>query len=122
MATLALSLGVPMLNQGDEVGHTQHGNNNPWNQDTALSWLPWISSPASERMLVFTRQVLALRRRYQVFRRLEFLPDHESAGAVAHWLHLTGAIMTEACWNDRGRHALAVLLQTAKEGSTDGNR
>jgi len=121
MATLALSLGVPMLNQGDEVGHTQHGNNNPWNQDTALSWLPWISSPASERMLAFTRQVLALRRRYQVFRRLEFLPDHESAGAVAHWLHLTGAIMTEACWNDRGRHALAVLLQTAKDGSTDAN-
>ena len=35
MATLVLSLGVPMLNQGDELGRTQQGNNNPWNQDSA---------------------------------------------------------------------------------------
>ena len=69
-------------------------------------------------MLAFTRRLLALRRRYQVFRRLEFLPDHESAGAVAHWLDRSAAIMTEACWNDRGRNALAVLLQTGVEGST----
>ena len=121
MATLVLSLGVPMLNQGDEVGRTQQGNNNPWNQDNASSWLPWISSPASELMLSFTRRLLALRRRYRVFRRLEFLPEHESTGAVAHWLDRSAAVMTEACWNDRGRNALAVLLQTGVEGARDGD-
>jgi isoamylase len=115
MATLALSLGVPMLNQGDEHGRTQQGNNNPWNQDTPLSWLPWTTSPASDRMLAFTRRVMAVRRRYPVFRRLEFLPDHESADAVAHWLDRSGAVMTEACWDDRGRHSLAVLLQTSAD-------
>ena len=119
MATLVLSLGVPMLNQGDEVGRTQQGNNNPWNQDTPASWLQWISSPSSEQMLAFTRRLLALRRRYDVFQRLEFLPDHESADAVAHWLDRSAGIMTEACWNDRGRNVLAVLLQTSVEGSTD---
>jgi len=122
MATLVLSLGVPMLNQGDELGRTQQGNNNPWNQDTSSSWLSWISSPASEQMLAFTRRLLALRRRYQVFRRLEFLPDHESAGAVAHWLDRSAGIMTEACWNDRGRNVLAVLLQTSAAGSTEDVR
>jgi isoamylase len=117
MATLALSLGVPMLSQGDECGRTQQGNNNAWNQDSALSWMSWVASPASERMLAFTRRVLALRRRYPVFRRLEFLPDHESAGAVAHWLNQSGAVMTQESWDDRARRDLAVLLQTAVAGS-----
>ena len=117
MATLVLSLGVPMLNQGDEVGRTQQGNNNPWNQDTASSWLSWISSPASERMLAFTRRLLALRRRYQGLPPPRVLPDHESAGAVAHWLERSGGIMTDACWNDRGRNVLE-CCGTGVEGST----
>src|SRR5262249_22468505 len=33
LATLLLSHGVPMLRGGDEVNHTQLGNNNPYNQD-----------------------------------------------------------------------------------------
>jgi glycogen operon protein len=108
-----------MLNQGDEFGRTQQGNNNAWNQDSALSWQPWVASPLSVRMLAFTRRVLALRRRYQVFRRTEFLPDHESEGAVAHWLHLSGAVMSPAHWDDRERHALAVLLQTSVDGAEE---
>jgi glycogen operon protein len=112
LATLACSLGVPMINQGDEFGHTQQGNNNPWCQDSALTWLPWMSSPASERVLAFTRRVLALRRRYTVFQSPEFLPDHAGAGAVAHWLRSAGTGMTEADWHDRTRHSLAVVLRT----------
>ena len=41
MATLLLSLGVPMLLAGDEFGHTQHGNNNAYCQDNEISWLDW---------------------------------------------------------------------------------
>ena len=33
LATLLLSQGVPMLLGGDEIGRTQHGNNNAWCQD-----------------------------------------------------------------------------------------
>ena len=66
-------------------------------------------------MLAFTRRAFALRRRYDVFRRLKLLPDNESAGAVTHWLDWSGAIITEAGWHDRERHALTVLLQTGKE-------
>ncbi len=118
MATLAFSLGVPMLNQGDELARTQQGNNNPWCQDSALTWLPWFPSPASDRTLTFTRRVLALRRRYRVFRRTEFLPGHDTVEGVAHWLGGDGAVMTEAEWHDGARHALAVLLPTEVEGET----
>jgi glycogen operon protein len=39
-ATL-LSLGVPMILMGDEVRHTQAGNNNAYCQDNEISWFDW---------------------------------------------------------------------------------
>ena len=35
-----------MLLGGDEIGRTQHGNNNGWCQDNELSWYDW-SEPAA---------------------------------------------------------------------------
>jgi glycogen operon protein len=37
LATLLLSQGVPMLVTGDELGRTQHGNNNAYCQDNELT-------------------------------------------------------------------------------------
>jgi glycogen operon protein len=39
-ATL-VSLGVPMILMGDEVRHTQGGNNNAYCHDNEISWLDW---------------------------------------------------------------------------------
>jgi glycogen operon protein len=36
-----MSLGVPMILMGDEVRHTQHGNNNAYCQDNEISWFDW---------------------------------------------------------------------------------
>ena len=36
-----LSLGVPMILMGDEVRHTQGGNNNAYCQDNETSWFDW---------------------------------------------------------------------------------
>ncbi len=36
-----LSLGVPMVLMGDEVRHTQYGNNNAYSQDNKISWFDW---------------------------------------------------------------------------------
>ena len=41
LATLFLSQGVPMLLAGDEIGHTQKGNNNAYCQDNEISWVNW---------------------------------------------------------------------------------
>ena len=30
-----------MLLSGDEIGHTQHGNNNAYCQDNEISWVDW---------------------------------------------------------------------------------
>ena len=51
LATLLLSQGVPMLLAGDEIGHTQHGNNNAYCQDNEISWINWKLEPDQESLL-----------------------------------------------------------------------
>ena len=43
LCTVLLSQGIPMLLAGDEMGRTQHGNNNAYCQDTEISWVHWPS-------------------------------------------------------------------------------
>jgi glycogen operon protein len=38
--------GTPMLAAGDELGHTQGGNNNPYCQDNPTTWIDW-SAPTT---------------------------------------------------------------------------
>ncbi len=53
VATLLLSQGIPMLLGGDEIGRTQHGNNNAWCQDNEISWFDWEHADAD--LLAFVR-------------------------------------------------------------------
>ena len=119
LATLAFSLGIPLLNHGDEFGRTQLGNNNPWCQDNALTWLPWLGTPEPAAMHVFTSQVFALRRRYGVFRRTAFLHlgDEHGIEARTRWLRADGGEMTTDDWEDPAPGLLAVALRT---GMSDG--
>ncbi len=114
LATLAFSLGVPMLSHGDEMGRTQSGNNNAWCQDNALSWLPWLDTPDAKAMHAFTSAMFALRRRYGVFRRTAFLHlgDEHGVEARARWLDADGSEMTIEDWEDPEQGLLAVELRT----------
>ena len=49
LATLLTSQGVPMLAAGDEIGRTQHGNNNAYCQDNEISWLNWDLTAGAAR-------------------------------------------------------------------------
>ena len=61
LATLLLSQGVPMLLHGDELGRTQHGNNNTYAQDSEIGWMHWdkVDGPLVE----FTAAVVPAARR-----------------------------------------------------------
>ena len=56
MATLLLSQGVPMICGGDELSHTQNGNNNAYCQDNELTWLNWELDDEQKRFLEFVAQ------------------------------------------------------------------
>src|ERR1700730_16911465 len=57
MTTLILSLGVPMICAGDELGHTQNGNNNAYCHDDELTWLKWDLNDEQREFLEFVRTV-----------------------------------------------------------------
>ena len=53
LAVTMLSLGLPMILMGDEVRRTQHGNNNAYCQDNAISWLDWTLAAKHADVLRF---------------------------------------------------------------------
>ena len=111
IATLVLSQGTPMLLGGDEVGRTQHGNNNAWCQDNEISWFDW--GTAEEDLQEFTRRVIHLRQSEPVFRRRDFLVGGELLGSGLPdvvWLRPDGEEMAQEDWEREDAHALGVFL------------
>src|SRR5580692_11348250 len=106
LATLLLSFGVPMMLGGDELGRTQHGNNNAYCQDNEISWVDW-SQPDTE-LQAFASRLVAFRKKHPVFRRRRFL-----AGAGAselRWFTPAGTEMTDGDWSDESALAVALYL------------
>jgi glycogen operon protein len=72
-ATLLLSLGVPLILGGDELGRTQRGNNNAYCQDNEISWNDWSSRDPHDLALAdFVKTLLRLRRGHPAFERDAF--------------------------------------------------
>ena len=61
VATLFLSLGIPMMLGGDEMSRTQQGNNNAYCQDNEISWFDWSRLEAYGELRDFYRNLIAFR-------------------------------------------------------------
>jgi glycogen operon protein len=59
---LMFANGTPMFCMGDEFMHTQHGNNNPFNQDNNTTWLNWDLLTTNQSMFRFFKLLIALRK------------------------------------------------------------
>jgi isoamylase len=111
LATLLLSQGVPMLLGGDELGRTQHGNNNAWCQDNEISWFDWDN--ADPALSEFVRTLIAFRREHPVFRRATFLSGTETRGSGlpdVWWFRPDGRRMTQRDWQQLPGCTLGVFL------------
>ena len=127
LATLILSQGVPMILAGDEFGNTQQGNNNPYCQDSPLSWLDWKHTPAQRELLTFARRLLELRREQPVFRRRRFFLGRTIHGEEIkdlYWLKSDGHEMTDNDWHAGHAHCLCMALpgDQIKETGERGER
>jgi isoamylase len=114
LATLFLSQGVPMLCHGDELGRTQHGNNNGYCQDNEMTWVNWAKVDVD--LLAFTRRLVELRREHPAFRRRRFFDGrpvrrrgHDTLPDI-EWFTPDGAEMTEEDWDSGFGRAIAVYL------------
>ena len=116
LATLALSLGTPMLLAGDEIGHTQGGNNNAYCQDNPTTWLNWAQ--ADHALCDFVQHALAWRQRLALLQASHWWQHAASdQGPAALWLAADGQPMSAAAWDTPQSLALMLQLQGAGQGA-----
>lgn len=83
---LFISQGIPMLLMGDEMGRTQLGNNNAYCHDNKITWVNWKRKEEFEDLFQFTKGMIALRKKYEVFRKESPLLLEEEL--ILHGIHL----------------------------------
>jgi len=113
LATLLLSQGVPMISHGDELGRTQHGNNNVYCQDNELSWIDWDDARFHDVLTDFTAYIARLRADHPLFRRRRFFcgwPVESSAVPDIAWLRADGHPMTEQDWINGSGNMIGMFL------------
>jgi isoamylase len=113
LATLLLSQGVPMIAHGDELGRTQHGNNNVYCQDSEIAWVDWAEAGRYDVLTGFTRRLTALRADHPIFRRRRFFTGEPVGDAnlpgIA-WLRRDSRPMEEPDWAAHDVRTIAVFL------------
>jgi glycogen operon protein len=102
MATLLFSAGVPMICGGDELSHSQNGNNNAYCQDNELTWLNWELNPRQQEFLEFVKLAARIRHEQPVFQRRKFFLGRKIRGSDIKdlsWFDPNGKEMTDEAWN-----------------------
>ena len=109
LATLLCAQGTPMLLAGDEIGHSQLGNNNAYCQDNDTTWLDWAQ--ADRALLACVRRLLALRAALPALRQANWLrgPEHGGEPTVM-WLRTDAAALDAGHWADDAERALDRLV------------
>jgi isoamylase len=101
LATLLFSQGVPMILAGDEICHTQKGNNNAYCQDNEISWLHWDLNAEQKELHAFVQRCIELVNTEPVFQRRRFFHGQGIQGGEAPdiaWLDTAGNEMSEDDW------------------------
>lgn len=119
---MLLSQGTPMILAGDEFGNSQNGNNNPYCQDNAITWLDWKQLDTQREIYDYVKKVIAFRKEHPVLHQPEELHmfDSLSCGMPDLSIHGTQAWRTDYSYYSR---MLALLFygdyQQKEDGTTD---
>ncbi|ETI62308.1 glycogen debranching protein GlgX [Marinomonas profundimaris] len=113
MATLLLSQGTPHILGGDELSHTQHGNNNAYCQDNEITWQNWHDNEDRSALKQAISTLMALRKAYPILAEMHLDDDplyqHTTPDQI-EWLNEQNKPMAEKDWADSSRHYIALTL------------
>jgi glycogen operon protein len=103
-ATLMFSEGVSMMLGGDELSHTQNGNNNAYCQDNELSWLHWDvqNDPRRRKFLEFVQRCTTIWQEQPVLQRRKFFIGRAIRGSDIKdvtFVNPSGNEMSDEEWN-----------------------
>ncbi|KKB84966.1 glycogen debranching protein [Devosia limi DSM 17137] len=109
LATLFLSRGVPLIQQGDEMFRTQGGNNNAYAQDNEITWVDWENSDGA--LVDFVAALHKFRKAHSALTHEHFMTGQERHGVRdVVWLHPEGREMNEGDWRDSSASVLGMHL------------
>ncbi|HEY8184059.1 MAG TPA: glycogen debranching protein GlgX [Thermoanaerobaculia bacterium] len=111
LMTVLLSIGVPMICGGDEIGRTQNGNNNAYCQDNETSWFDW--EHMDDELSAFVSRMVHFRHDHPVFQRRRWFVGHSPRGTEAGdigWFKPDGQLMSEEDWTTCFARSLGVFL------------
>ena len=118
LINLLVAHGTPMLLAGDELGQTQHGNNNAYCQDNEISWLDWSLRDARAGLFDFTASLIALRRRHRVFHDNVYLRGNDDLAPGLRrifWFDERGVELTRQDWENPTARLLGLRRALARE-------
>ncbi|MCB0359000.1 MAG: hypothetical protein KDD44_05175, partial [Bdellovibrionales bacterium] len=126
IATLLLSAGVPMISGGDELSHTQSGNNNAYCQDNRLSWYPWalLRDERFDRFRQFVSELVAFRHSQPVLQRRKFFTGEVSPRSGCRdvtWITPGGSEMNGGDWSELSAFGVCFSGDSIDEVDDRGN-
>lgn len=110
LIVLFTSQGTPMLLMGDEVRHTQRGNNNAYCQDSEISWFDWSDLSRHADILRFTRCLLSFYWTHNIFHDESFWTEPGGPEIIWH-----GLKQYQPDWH-KNSHSLAYELLNHQTG------
>jgi len=125
LATVMFAQGTPMILGGDEFGRSQGGNNNPYCQDSEVSWWDWTraDTPRGRELTSFLIRLCTIRRRFPALRSSLFLHGKTQLAPEIRdiaWFDANGAEIPEESWQDRDRRLLCLRRAVAENEHTIG--
>lgn len=102
IAILMVSQGMPMILMGDEVGHSQYGNNNAYCHDSELTWLDWNLLKTNAAFLRFVKNCIAFRHAHPVLRNREFFRHEDYMGSGYLDISWHGTELGKPGWDGDG--------------------
>ncbi|MEN9715159.1 MAG: hypothetical protein RJA35_626 [Actinomycetota bacterium] len=120
LGTLLFSAGIPMVTAGDERGKTQHGNNNAYCQDSALSWVNWDLSRSQADVQTTFSYLTKLRQENASLRPTNFGSWEKLEPGLdrIRWYSAAGEIMTNEDWNSSDTRTLQRLTEHLEDNGT----
>lgn len=119
---MLLSQGTPMILAGDEFGNTQNGNNNPYCQDNAITWLDWKQLTNNKEIYTYVKKMIAFRKEHPVLHQEKELHMFDSLSCGMPDLSIHGTQAWKADYSYYSR-MLALLYygdyQKKEDGTSD---
>jgi glycogen operon protein len=119
LATLFSAQGTPQLLAGDELGHSQQGNNNCYCQDNATTSLDWAQ--ADTGLADFVAGLASLRSRHAGLRQARWFGSEGDRSSI-DWLDTDGQPMQPPAWQAQDRHTLTAMITAGDNGAAPVER